>query len=287
MSAWTLGRTPAAGAPLYGGGLGARLARRFAERTMAAALRDAFRRVVWVGEPPAPAPGRPLVLYANHHVYHDSFLLWHLLTRTLRRPAFVWMERWDAAPFFGAIGALPFPADDARARVRAVRTVAARMHADARTALYLYPEGTMGPPEAGLAPFQTDVARLARLLPDDAAWWPVAVGTSWWGESLPTALLTAGAPHAPDGTERERLAAALGRLRAARPADLAAGQAHLLAEGRRGPDERWDLRRLAPAFRGLTFATAAPPAARDAARGPGGSPDAQARTSAAAPSPRS
>lgn len=273
MSDWTLSTTPPPGAPLYGGGPGARLARRFSERTMAASIRNAFRRVVWVGEPPAPAPGRPLVLYANHHVYHDSFLVWHLLTRTLRRPAFVWMQRWDAAPFFGAIGALPFPADDARARVRAVRTVAARMHADARTALYLYPEGTMGPPEAGLAPFQTDFARLARLLPDDAAWWPVAVSTSWWGESLPTALLTAGPPHdAPDGTERARLADALARLAAARPADLADGRAHVLAEGRRGPDERWDLRRLAPFFRGLTFETAAPP--EDAAPEPGGAPSA-------------
>ena len=286
MSAWTLPTTPRRTAALYGGGLGARLARRFAERTMASALRDAFRRVVWVGEPPAPAPGRPLVLYANHHVYHDSFLLWHLVTRTLGRPAFVWMEKWETAPFFGAIGALPFPTDDARARVRAIRAVAARMRADARTALYLYPEGTMGPPEAGLAPFQTDFARLARLLPDDAAWWPVAVSTSWWGENLPTALLAAGPPHdAPDGAERDRLADALGRLAQARPGDVAAGRAHVLSEGRRGPDERWDLRRLAPIFRGLTFETAEAPGAapRDEPAEARGSGRAQARTDPPSP----
>ena len=247
-------------APLYGGGLGTRLARRFAARTMRSAIHDAFRRVVWLGDLPDPAPGRPLVLYANHHLYHDSFLLWELLTRTLRRPAFVWMQEWHTAPFFGAIGALPFPTDDARARVRSVRAVATRMKADPRSALYLYPEGTMGPPEAGLAPFQTDFPRLARLLPDDAAWWPVAVGTSWWGESKPTAILAPGDVHdAPDGRERERLDAALARLRAARPADLGAGRAHVLSDGAGGPDERWDLRRLAPLFRGITDATAAPP----------------------------
>ena len=247
-------------APLYGGGVRARLARRFAAYAMRSAIEDGFRRVVWAGEVRDPAPGRPLVLYANHHVYHDSFLLWEMLTRTLHRPAFVWMQKWDTAPFFGAIGALPFPEDDARARVRAVRAVARRMKADPRAALYLYPEGTMGPPEAGLAPFQTDFARLARLLPDDAAWWPVAVGTSWWGESRPTAILAPGEVHdAPDGKERERLEAAMQRAHDARPADLDAGRAHLLFDGAGGPDERWDLRRLAPLFRGITDATVAPP----------------------------
>ena len=247
-------------APLYGGGLGARLARRFAARTMRRAIHDAFRRVVWLGQVADPAPGRPLVLYANHHVYHDSFLLWELLTQTLRRPAFVWMEKWHTAPFFGAIGALPFPTDDARTRVRSVRAVANRMAADPRAALYLYPEGTMRPPEAGLAPFQTDFARLARLLPDDAAWWPVAVGTSWWGESRPTAILAPGEPHdAPDGRERERLQTALARLRDVRPRDVDAGRACVLSDGAGGPDERWDLGRLAPLFRGVADATVRAP----------------------------
>ena len=244
-------------APVYRGEtLAQGLVRRYAERTLRASLRGSFRRVVWLGDaPPAdPAPGRPLVVYANHHVYADSFLLWHLITRVLGRPMVVWMEAWDRAPLFGPVGALPFPAGDARARARTMRETVRRMGRDRRTALYVYPEGTMGVPEAGLRPFRADLPRLARVLPDAAAWWPVAVGTSWWGESRPTALLAGGAAHdAPDGDERGRLQAALDGLQGARPDDLGAGRAHVLLEGQRGADERWDLSRTAPFFRRLTF----------------------------------
>ena len=241
--------------PVQGGPLGARLARRGATRLIVGDLRKTFRRVVWLGAPPAPPPG-PLVIYANHHVYADSYLLFHLITQVLERPFTVWMEAWDRVPLFGPVGALPFPEHDARARVRSVRETARRMAGDARTALLLYPEGTMGVPEAGLAAFKADLPRLARLLPPDVSWWPVAVKTSWWGESRPTALLTAGDPHAaPDGAEPDRLRAALSRLDDARPADLDTGHAHVLLDGTPGPDERWDLSPLAPLFRRWTFRT--------------------------------
>lgn len=228
------------------------LVRRFAERTIRTDLRRGLRRVVWVGEPApeALAPGRPLVLYANHHYYPDSYLLWHLTTQVLRRPMLVWMEAWDQAPLFGPVGALPFPEADPRERMRTIRVTARRMERDARTALYLYPEGTMGVPEDGLAPFRADLPRLARVLPEAVAWVPVGVRLVWWGESRPTALLGAGSPHeAPDGTERDRLGAVLDRLEAARPE---AGQ-RVLLEGTAGADERWDLSRVAPFFRRLTF----------------------------------
>lgn len=242
--------------PVYEGEpLGRGLARRFAERQIQSGLRSSLRRVVWAGGPPGdPAPGRPLVLYANHHYYPDSFLLWHLTTRLLRRPMLVWMEAWDRAPLFGPVGALPFPADSARGRARTVRETARRMGRDARTALYLYPEGGMRVPEDGLGPFRADLPRLARVLPDAVAWWPVGVRVVWWGEARPTALLAAGAPHdAPDGDERQRLADVLDRLRDARPADLDAGRARVVLEGKTGPDERWDLSPLAPFLERWTF----------------------------------
>lgn len=228
------------------------LVRRFAERTIRAELTKGLRRVVWVSEP-APemvAPSRPLVLYVNHHYYPDSFLLWHLTTRVMRRPMVVWMEAWDRAPLFGPVGALPFPESDARARVRTVRETARRMERDPRTALYLYPEGGMGVPEDGLAPFRADLPRLARVLPEVVAWVPVGVRLVWWGESRPTALLGAGEVHdAPDGGERDRLGAVMDRLEAARPE---AGH-RVLFEGAAGADERWDLSRVAPLFRRMTF----------------------------------
>ena len=241
--------------PLYAGGsLALRAGRAYAARTMNGSLKSAFRRAVW--DAPAlvdPAPGRPLVVYANHHVYHDSFLLWRLLTRGLGRPIVVWMARWEQAPIFGPIGALPFPDDDARARAAAMRETARRMTRDPRTALYVYPEGHMHPPEDGVLPFQADLPRLARLLPEATAYVPVGVRSSWWGQSRPTAVLGAGDAHGtPDGTERERLVAVLARLEALRPADLAAGRAATFFDGAPGPDERWDLSPVAPLFRHIT-----------------------------------
>lgn len=215
-------------------------------------LRAAFRRVVWVGEEPSLPEDRPVVAYANHHAYFDSFLVWRLAAKTLGRPFIVWMEKWDQVPLFGPLGALPFPPEDAPRRARTVRETARRM-SDGPALLLLYPEGTMGPPDAGLAPFRADLVRLGRVLPRDTLWWPLGIRVTDWGHHRPTALLAGGSPHdAPDGSEADRLAAVLDRLREARPDDLDAGRARVLLEGRAGPDERWDLGVLAPFFRRIT-----------------------------------
>ncbi len=229
----------------------ARLARRFAERTIRSELRSGLRRAVGVGGLEAdPAPGRPLVVYANHHVYPDSFLLWFLTTQVWNRPMVVWMEAWDRAPLFGPVGALPFPADDARRRTRTVRETTRRMTADSKTALYLFPEGTQRIPGDGLGPFRADLERMARLLPSETAWVPVGITTEWWGENRPTAVLAMGDVHdAPDGNERQRLESALEAAHAARPSD----DLPVLFEGSPGADERWDLSRLAPFFERVTF----------------------------------
>ncbi|MEM0962253.1 MAG: 1-acyl-sn-glycerol-3-phosphate acyltransferase [Bacteroidota bacterium] len=231
-------------------GLAAGLARRFAERTIRSELKGGVRRAVAVGGADRdPAPGRPLVVYANHHVYADSFLLWWLVERVWRRPFVIWMEAWDRAPLFGPVGALPFPAGDARRRMRTIRETARRLAGD-RATLCLYPEGTMGIPEDGLGLFRADMARMARLLPDETAWAPLGISLSWWGESRPSAALALGEVHdRPDGDERQRLSAALRSAAAVRPGD----PAPVVFEGGAGPDERWDLSPLAPLFEKLTF----------------------------------
>ncbi len=239
--------------PEAGGPLGARLLRRFGAWTIRRDLASHYRRVVRVGAAGDPAAGQPLVVYANHHVHHDSYLLVHWLRRHLGRPVVVWMAEWARAPLFGPLGALPFSTSDPRERTATIRETARRMAADPRTALILYPEGTMHPADDGLWPFRTDLDRLARLLPPSTAWVPTGIHLAGWGESRPTLVLATGSPHdAPDGRERDRLDAALGLARAARPSDLAAGRAHLVLDGTRGPDERWDLSRLAPLLRRWT-----------------------------------
>lgn len=235
-----------------GASLGSRLAARVARGLIERDLTQAFRSVIWVGERPTLPPDRPVVAYANHHAYYDSFLVQRLAHRTLGRSFIVWMEKWDDVPLFGPVGALPFPPEDGKRRARTVRETARRLDASPGL-LLLYPEGVMGPPDAGLAPFRADLPRLARVLPADALWWPLAIRVTDWGQSRPVALMAGGIPHEePDGSERQRLEAVLDRLSEARPEHLASGEAHVLLDGRAGPDERWNLSWLAPLFRRWT-----------------------------------
>ncbi len=231
--------------------LGRRVAARLVERMIERDLRRSFRRVVWLGPGPegVPDPARPLVLYTNHHSFHDGYFLWLLAVRTLGRPALLWMNDFERIPLFGPLGALPFPPDDGRRRVATIRETARRLHDDPAHVFLYFPEGALRPPDAGLGDFDPGAfARLARLFPADTQWWPVGVRVTWWGEDRPTALLAGGAPHdAPDGRERDRLHDLLGVLRAARP-----GDGRILLGGTESAHERWNLARLAPLFRRWT-----------------------------------
>jgi hypothetical protein len=226
-----------------------RLLRGATEAVIRHDLRSTFRRVVWAGPGEPFLPPGPVVVYANHHFVHDSYLLWLLAVRTLGRQALVWMEDWKRVPVFAPLGALPFPSADAAARMRTIRETSRRMTRDPQTVLFLYPEGRLGPPDAGLAPFRTEMGRLARVLPEDTTWVPAAVHVTWWGEARPTAVLATGVPHADaDGAEVDRIETLMASLRFVRPADVDAGSARVLLDGRRGADEWAELRWLAPIF---------------------------------------
>ena len=214
-------------------------------------LRRAFRRVVWAGPPPALPDSAPVILYTNHHNFYDGHLLWLLLEELLGRPGTLWMEDWDRFPFFAAVGVQPFPPGDDReaaARRRAtLRRTARRMREQPSTALVYFPEGRLHPPADGLLPFPSGAfERLARLLPEDTRWWPVALRILQTGDARPTALLAGGAPHdAPDGRERKRLRETWNALRHIAPGGA---ETRTLLEGARGPNDRWDLSFLAPFF---------------------------------------
>ncbi|MEZ4701627.1 MAG: acyltransferase [Rhodothermales bacterium] len=207
-------------------------------RLIVSGLASAFRRVCWVGDPPDWPADLPVAIYANHHGFYDGHLLWYAVERGLDRSLILWMEEWDRFPLFAPCGAVPFPSDDPARRVATIRRTAARMAQDPRTTLTYFPEGRLHAPEEGLLAFPDGVfARLDRLFPAKL-WAPVALHVTWWGDSLPTALLHAGTPHATSsGDERDRLEALWAPLRAARPAHTT-----LLFEGRRGPNEGRDFR---------------------------------------------
>ena len=214
-------------------------------------LKRAFRRVTWVGLPPALPPEEPVVLYANHQHFYDGHLLWLLLDALLDRPGTLWMKDWDRFPFFAAVGVQPFPPGDdeeAAARRRAtLRRTARRLREQPSTVLVHFPEGRLHSPHQDLLPFpETAFERLARLFPDDTHWWPVAVHVAPTADARPSALLCGGHPHpAPDGHERERLETLGERLRKAAPQEATT---QTLLDGARSPTDRWDLSWLAPFF---------------------------------------
>lgn len=210
---------------------------RFVSALMVRDLRRAFRRVCWVGPPPALPPGVPVVLYANHHAFFDGYLMWLLAHRLLKRAPLTWMEQWDRFPFFAAVGALPFPPDEPARRTATLRKTIAQFRARPDSVLVYFPEGRLHAPDEGLLPFPPErFARLDRLFPEKC-WWPVALHVTWWGEPTPTALLTGGAPHArAHGREHEALAEALARLRTVSPHPTP----RVLLEGQTGRHENWD-----------------------------------------------
>jgi len=213
------------------------------DRLIRSGLRRTFRRVCWVGPWPPRLPDGPVIAYANHHHYYDGHLGWLLFREHLGRPTTVWMAEWRRFPFFGAVGAQPFPPDDPSARAATVRRTARRFQKNPQTVLLYYPEGELRRPDDGLGPFSTSPERMARLYPT-AVWWPLAVHVTWDGHAAPTAYLRGGPPHAADGSERQRLARQWAALKGSSTAPT-----HVLLDGTRDAAERWSFSFTAPFFR--------------------------------------
>lgn len=197
-------------------------------------LRRAFRHVYWAGRWPPELPDTPIIAYANHHHYYDGHLAWLLFQEHLDRSTTLWMEEWDRFPFFGAVGAQPFPADDPGRRAQTLRRTRRRFQERPDSVLIYYPGGALHRPDEGIASFRTEtLQRLADLYPN-AQWWPFAIHVTWLGDARPTALLTGGPPHDADGTERERLATHWHRLQ-----DPPHAHRHRLLDGSPSAAERW------------------------------------------------
>jgi len=185
-----------------------------------------------------------VIAYANHHHYYDGHLGWLLFQEQLSRPATLWMAEWDRFPFFGAVGAQPFPPDQPSRRAATLRRTARRFREAPDTVLIYYPEGTIRAPDRGVGAFDEEaLTRLARLYPQ-AQWWPLSVHVTWCGQSRPTALLAGGEVHnRPDGTAHDRLSGRWHALQRPEPSPR-----HLLLRGRRSAAEVWNFSFAAPLF---------------------------------------
>jgi len=217
--------------------------RRLVEALLRWDLRGAFRMVHWVGAWPPALPDGPVIAYANHHHYFDGHLAWLLFQQRLGRPATLWMAEWDRFPFFGAVGAQPFPPDDASRRAATLRRTGRRFREAPSTVLVYFPSAELRPPEAGLPALETPALdRLDALYPN-AQWWPFALHVTWRGHARPTAFVTGGPAHSLDGREQDRLATAWDTLRSPAPSPL-----HPLLEGRRSAADLWTFSFAAPLF---------------------------------------
>ncbi|MDX1741325.1 MAG: acyltransferase [Rhodothermales bacterium] len=200
-------------------------------------LRRSLRRLCWVGPLPDWPKDMPVIAYSNHHHFLDGHILWFVTREFLQRPFIVWMEDFDRYPFFAAQGVMPFPPDDPIRRSRTIRRTRQALLHSPRPLLAYFAGGQLTSPEEGLP---SDTARtferLGRIMPR-AIWSPLAIHITWWGDSHPTALVTAGSSHRePVGDEIGRLQSALDILRSPNPTVT-----RTLLDGTRGPNERWNL----------------------------------------------
>lgn len=154
------------------------------------------------------------------------------------------MAEWDRFPFFATVGAQPFPPDDPIRRAATLRRTARRFRKNPNTVLVYYPEGTLHPPEEGLEAFDPSaLQRLSELYPN-ASWWPYAVHITWRNAPQPTALVTGGEVHTPDGKERIRLQRLLETLQSPKDA-----RSHRLLSGYGSLEQWWNLSVTSSFFR--------------------------------------
>lgn len=199
------------------------------------AVRRTFHHVDW--SPPGPLPDGPAIFVANHHGWHDGYLMYLAIT-ALDRRVLDWIQAYDTFPLFGKIGGMPFPAEDAAVRAATIRRTVRLMREEGRS-LMLFAEGVLHrPPE--LLPFGKSLELVAGKT--GATTVPVAIRYEMGAHERPEAYLSFGDPVAPgpDLSSRTRLAVAseLDRL-AARLARPESPMTRLSA-GTPDVNERWD-----------------------------------------------
>lgn len=195
-----------------------------------------------------PPTDRPVVLFANHHYWWDGYLC-YTLGRTWGMPMNLWMEEWRWFPPFWALGALPFPPQDAMTRARTLRQTVRLLRQPPRV-LFLFPEGVIHAGEH-LLPFGRTLHWLAEQVPE-AQLLPAAIVITHTLHQYPRAFLHVDSPfHAEASTPLEWLQQAQGRVatlveRLREEAEccdnaekaLAAGFS-LLVQGKPSVHERW------------------------------------------------
>lgn len=202
-------------------------------------VRARFRNVYWDG-PVALEP--PVVFAANHHGWHDGYLMFHLVS-SLGIRTVDWIEEFGAFPLFAKIGGMPFPPGDAAARAATLRRTI-RLMRDERRSLCIFPEGLLHP-GPDLRPYGRALEVVLSKVPE-ATLIPVAIHYEMGMHERPEAWLRLGASLT--GSHRcadDCHTATVDLLRCLREdVRSAPDRFTILARGTADVNERWDVRKL-------------------------------------------
>ncbi len=153
-----------------------------AKKIVESNLRSRFRRIFW--NPPDFELPKPLIFAANHHTWHDGFLMFTAL-KALGLESRYLVHDHGAAGLFHSVGAIACPPDNPAAAAKAFRTCLTDLRNG--VPLVIFPEGELHqPPE--LLPFQPGLARFSKLA-GEAPVCPVAIKTELCKHERPEAWL--------------------------------------------------------------------------------------------------
>ncbi len=203
-------------------------------------VRKAFHTVHWL--PPQEKPAAPVIFVANHHGWHDGYLM-YLAATQLGIRVVDWIAEFDAFPLFAKVGGLRFPKDDPNARAATIRRTIRLMQNEGRS-LLLFGEGTLHRPP-GLMTFGKALETVARAVPT-ARVVPVSIRYEQAMHERPEAWLRFGEEVAlgDDLSARTRLAVGRGLDAIASELRFAPERYEILAKGTLDVNERWDVRKF-------------------------------------------
>jgi 1-acyl-sn-glycerol-3-phosphate acyltransferase len=196
-------------------------------------VRARFRNVYW-----RVAPERitqPAIFYANHHGWHDGYLMYHVV-KALKAPSVDWITEFDAFPLFRTVGGMRFPKGDVAARAVTMRRTL-RMLAAGEKSLILFPEAHL---HAGpcLLPFDRFLERAVLSMPHVAAY-PVAIRYEMGVHERPEAWISVG------NAVTEGFESALEMQLHKLTRSIAEEENFdVLVRGTGDVNERWDMRRM-------------------------------------------
>jgi 1-acyl-sn-glycerol-3-phosphate acyltransferase len=161
-----------------------------------------FFRGVYLHELAPLEPGRPAIVFANHGYWWDGHFLYLLSQEWRPGNSMVWMKELAPFPPFEALGAMPFPEDEAAVRAATIRrTVRALRSSPA--ALFLFPEGDINTGRS-LGPFSRSLHWLHKKVPE-AGLIPVAIRILQGIHQYPEAYILSGEPFTCTAEEEEWL----------------------------------------------------------------------------------